>query len=108
MLFSQALDNKRVSNCLRGAVLDEPDSIACFSTYVGGVSAITTRFSVPERSEGEERSDESTPLLGTNQIHEFTSVSHCRWSIVNRDHVNLLEVNSHTAREYAPHFQTKS
>jgi hypothetical protein len=29
---------------------------------------ITTRFSAPERSEGEKRSDESTPLLGTNQI----------------------------------------
>ena len=32
---------------------------------------ITTRFSAPERSEGEERSDESTPLLGTNQINSI-------------------------------------
>jgi hypothetical protein len=34
---------------------------------------ITTRFSAPERSEGEKRSDESTPLLGTNQIYASCS-----------------------------------
>jgi len=41
---------------------------------------ITTRFSVPERSEGEERSDESTPLLDTNQIFEHPLVATISYS----------------------------
>ena len=36
---------------------------------------ITTRNSAPERSEGKERSDESTPLLGTIQIDSTVFVA---------------------------------
>ena len=41
---------------------------------------------MPERSEGEERSDESTPLLGTNQIqlNYYVSSNHSRVREVRR------------------------
>jgi len=65
---------------------------------------ITTRFSAPEHCEGEERSDESTPLLGTNQIqlHYYVSSNHSCGYEISRQIKSVRGSDSAPARNTIP------